>query len=187
MATGVAKCLPRRSLGPPGSLVTHSTADRVTFVSDPYILRTNPTAQTSARPRSFHQLVQQGTTMRTVVHEYPLAGISRRFTFAVVCLSLAVTATALFAAAPSIARPASDKPVTVLDNGRWWTLDNGIVKATINKRSGNMMSLVYRGINTMGGGGYWEQTPQDAPRLTQTVTIDPAKNGGRGPRWPSKA
>ena len=30
----------------------------------------------------------------------------------------------------------------------------------------------------MGAGGYWEQTPQNAPQLTDTVTIDPAKNGG---------
>ena len=66
--------------------------------------------------------------------------------------------------------------MTVADNGGNWTLDNGIVKATINKRNGNMTSLVYHGINTMGGGGYWEQTPSG--RVTQSLTIDPAKNGG---------
>jgi rhamnogalacturonan endolyase len=66
-------------------------------------------------------------------------------------------------------------PVTVTDNGGAWTLDNGIVKATINKRNGRMTSLVYHGINTMGGGGYWEQTP---PARTSALTIDPAKNGG---------
>ena len=69
--------------------------------------------------------------------------------------------------------------VTVTDNGRTWTLDNGIVKATIRKDSGSMASLLYRGVETMGGnGGYWEQTPQDAPQLTNTITIDPAINGG---------
>jgi rhamnogalacturonan endolyase len=69
--------------------------------------------------------------------------------------------------------------VTVTDNGRSWTLDNGIVKATIRKDSGSMASLIYRGVETMGGnGGYWEQTPQDAPQLTNTITIDPASNGG---------
>ena len=79
---------------------------------------------------------------------------------------------------PTIAKLELDAPVTITDEGRFWTLDNGIVKATINKRNGNMTSLVYRGINTMGQGGYWEQTPQGSRQLTQTVTIDPAKNGG---------
>jgi rhamnogalacturonan endolyase len=69
--------------------------------------------------------------------------------------------------------------VTVTDNGRTWTLDNGIVKATIRKDSGSMASLVYRGVETMGGnGGYWEQTPQDAQQLSNTITIDPATNDG---------
>jgi rhamnogalacturonan endolyase len=95
-----------------------------------------------------------------------------------ICLALATSATSLRAAVPAVAKPEPAAAVTVVDNGRTWTLDNGIVKASINRRSGNLSSLVYRGINTMGGGGYWEQTPQDAPRLTQTLTIDPAKNGG---------
>ena len=82
------------------------------------------------------------------------------------------------AAAPVVAKTKTAAAVTVTDNGRSWTLDNGIVKATINKYSGTMTSLVYHGINTMGGGGYWEQTPQDAPQLTDTVTINPAANGG---------
>ncbi len=79
---------------------------------------------------------------------------------------------------PAIAKADVNAAVTVTDNGRTWTLDNGIVKATINKNNGNMSELVYKGINTMGGGGYWEETPQGAPTLTDTVTIDPAKNGG---------
>jgi rhamnogalacturonan endolyase len=73
---------------------------------------------------------------------------------------------------------AADAPVTVTDNGATWTMDNGIVRATINKNNGNMTALVYRGVNTMGGGGYWEQTPQDAPEKIQKLTIDPATNGG---------
>jgi rhamnogalacturonan endolyase len=54
-------------------------------------------------------------------------------------------------------------------------------KATITKRSGFMRSLVYRGIETMGrdGGGIWEETPQLAPQLTETLTIDPSTNGGQ--------
>jgi rhamnogalacturonan endolyase len=73
----------------------------------------------------------------------------------------------------------SSAAVTVIDNGASWTLDNGIVKATIRKGSGSMASLVYHGAEMMGGnGGYWEQTPQDAPQLTNTITIDPATNSG---------
>jgi rhamnogalacturonan endolyase len=72
----------------------------------------------------------------------------------------------------------SNPPVTLLDNGGAWTIDNGIVKATINKSNGNLSSLIYGGFETAGAGGYWEQTPQGAPHLTQTVTMDPSKNGG---------
>src|SRR5262245_27463002 len=71
-------------------------------------------------------------------------------------------------------------PVTVIDNGTTWTLDNGIIKATINKRNGLMPSLIYGGVELMGrdGGGVWEQTPQLAPELTQSLTIDPSTSGG---------
>ena len=70
-------------------------------------------------------------------------------------------------------------PVTVTDNGRSWTLDNGIVKATVNKGSGSLASLIYHGVETIGGtGGYWEQTPQDALQLTNSIDIDPSTNGG---------
>jgi rhamnogalacturonan endolyase len=68
--------------------------------------------------------------------------------------------------------------VTIVDNGRSWTLNNGIVSATINKNNGEMSALMYRGINTMGGGGYWEETPQGAAQVTNTITIDPTKNRG---------
>ncbi len=73
----------------------------------------------------------------------------------------------------------SSAAVTVIDNGASWTLDNGIVKATIRKGSGSMASLVYHGVEMMGGnGGYWEQTPQDAPQVTNSIAIDPGTNGG---------
>ncbi|MEO8735489.1 MAG: polysaccharide lyase family protein [Edaphobacter sp.] len=80
---------------------------------------------------------------------------------------------------PTLAKTTSNAAVTIIDNGQAWTLDNGIVKATINKSNGAMSSFIYHGINTMrSGGGYWEQTPQGAPELSDTVTIDPEKNGG---------
>lgn len=69
--------------------------------------------------------------------------------------------------------------VTVRDNGNSWTLDNGIVKATITKDSGSMPSLIYRGIQMLAAsGGTWEHNPQGAPKVTNRITIDPATNGG---------
>jgi len=88
-------------------------------------------------------------------------------------------------AAPVIAQPATNSPVTVTDSGRSWTLDNGIVKAVIDKRNGAMDSLIYRGLDTMGHdqgqAGYWEQDPSAAAAagaLTDSLTINPATNGG---------
>ena len=75
---------------------------------------------------------------------------------------------------------AASAPVTVTDNGRSWTLDNGIVKATITKDSGSMPSLLYHGVQIMqASGGTWEHNPQGAPVLTNSVSIDPATNGGQ--------
>ena len=83
---------------------------------------------------------------------------------------------------PIVAKTAVNAPVTVLDDGAFFVLDNGIVTARINRRNGDLESLVYRGIDTMGHdqgrAGYWEQDPSGAPDLKQIITIDPAKNGG---------
>jgi rhamnogalacturonan endolyase len=100
------------------------------------------------------------------------------FLFSAFCLLPSAFA---HAAAPVIANSTATDPVTVTDNGNTFTLENGIVKAMINKRNGLMPSLVYRGIELMGndGGGIWEQTPQNAPQITRTITIDPASNGGQ--------
>jgi len=83
---------------------------------------------------------------------------------------------------PVVAKPKADAAVTVTDNGRTWTLDNGLVKAVVNKRNGSLESLFYNRFDTMGhdqgNAGVWEEDPSLAPDLKQTVTIDPAQNGG---------
>jgi rhamnogalacturonan endolyase len=80
---------------------------------------------------------------------------------------------------PLLAGQAANGAVTVTDNGRSWTLDNGIVKATITKDSGSMPSLIYRGVEILkASGGTWEHNPQGAPTLTNSISIDPATNGG---------
>ncbi len=88
-------------------------------------------------------------------------------------------------AMPAVCKSQVGTAVSVTDNGRSWTLNNGIVKAVIDKRNGAMDSLVYKGIDTMGHeqgqSGYWEQDPSAAAAsggLTDSVTIDPAKNDG---------
>jgi rhamnogalacturonan endolyase len=81
------------------------------------------------------------------------------------------------AAVPVVATSEINAPVTVADNGTAWTLDNGIVRATILKRSGKLTSLVYKNFETLGRNSEgWEQYPSG--RVTPSLTIDPAKNGG---------
>jgi rhamnogalacturonan endolyase len=77
---------------------------------------------------------------------------------------------------PAIAKSDANAPVRLTENANAWILDNGIVKATISKRNSDMTSLVFHGINTMGPGGRWEQTPSG--EVTRSVIIDPKTNGG---------
>jgi rhamnogalacturonan endolyase len=79
-------------------------------------------------------------------------------------------------ALPTVAQPGSTAPVTLTDNGTSWTLDNGIVKATILKSNSNMSSLLYHGVSIVGRSEYWEQVPSG--KVTASVTIDPATNAG---------
>ena len=128
--------------------------------------------------------------------KYPSSVVSRGL-LASAFMSLALGAPALRSdeAAPAAAKPAVNAPVTVTDNGGTWTLDNGIVKATVNKRNGSLLSVIYRSIETlrpaismMPDTLHWPPTPagstipswQQMPSgaVAASVTIDPAKNGG---------
>ena len=101
-----------------------------------------------------------------------------RILIASIFISVALAAPVLCAAdgLPAVAKPEVNAPVTLTDNGGSWILNNGIVRATIDKRGGRMTSLVFHGVNTMAGGGYWETLP--ANPTTGSITIDPTKNGG---------
>ena len=107
----------------------------------------------------------------------PFAALSllRRAASSFFVAALCATLTPAVGAAPSIAQSTTKEPVTVKDEGDFYTLANGVVTARISKRNGNMTSLIFRGLEMMGGGGVWEQTPW---RSTASVTIDPAQNGG---------
>ena len=102
----------------------------------------------------------------------------RRFlASALIAVSLAAPAPRAAGAEPVVAKPAVDVPVTVTDSGEAWTLDNGILKAMVLKSSGKLTSLVYKGSETLNRNSEsWEQLP--GGQVTQSVTIDPAKNGG---------
>ncbi|MGA8111406.1 MAG: hypothetical protein WB974_18345, partial [Acidobacteriaceae bacterium] len=91
-------------------------------------------------------------------------------------IALAFLAFAL--AAPLSRADNAAPPVTLTDNGPSWTLDNGIVQVTIEKNTGLLTSLLYRGYDT-GSHGIWEHTPQGAPQLTNSITIDPQSNNGQ--------
>ena len=96
---------------------------------------------------------------------------------------------------PRAAKVTVNDPVTLTDNGDTWTMDNGIVKATIVKKNGSLLQVIYHGIETLrpsisrGSDNLhspptpagspipsWEQMPSGT--VTPSVTIDPAKNGG---------
>ena len=87
--------------------------------------------------------------------------------------------------APEVARPDVGAAVAVTQDGDFFTLANGIVTARVNKRTGNLEALFYKGIDTMGHdqgqSGVWEENPSAAAKvggLSQAITIDPAANGG---------
>jgi rhamnogalacturonan endolyase len=84
--------------------------------------------------------------------------------------------TAAIGELPAVAKPTVSTPVTVTDEGGAWVMDNGIAKATIDKRTSHITSMIYHGVNIMGPGGIWEQTPSGDVKYS--VTIDPSKNGG---------
>lgn len=74
-------------------------------------------------------------------------------------------------------------PVEVHDDGVAFTMSNRYLTARVNKSTGDLISLQYRGLELMGfvsghHAGYWEQNPSRAARLTAAVTIDPHSNGG---------
>jgi rhamnogalacturonan endolyase len=97
--------------------------------------------------------------------------MTRRLTLTAALAIISLSAPSHAAAAPAA--------VTVTDNGDSWTLDNGIVRATIRKNSGFMPSLRYRGQELLNGnGGSWEHTPEGAPHLVNSITVDPATDGG---------
>ncbi len=97
--------------------------------------------------------------------------------------ALLVLAAAL-AIAPARPAPAAEEAakVSITESPDAYTLDNGIVTAMVGKRSGGLMSLRYKGLETLNGdprhaSGYWSHAPTSRD-MTQSITIDPKSNDG---------
>ena len=102
----------------------------------------------------------------------------------IVSAFLALSAPALYAAdaAPKIDKPASSAPVTVTDNGSYLDARQRHRQGHCQQAHGRHGTLFYKGYDTLGhdqgDAGVWEEDPSNAPDLKQSITIDPAKNGG---------
>jgi rhamnogalacturonan endolyase len=72
--------------------------------------------------------------------------------------------------------------VVVWENNSSFTLDNGVVAAAVSKRSGDLLSLRYRGMEMLDNvsqrqAGYWSHNTERG-QPTARITIDPTSNGG---------
>jgi len=76
----------------------------------------------------------------------------------------------------AVSATAQETAVKITDDGRDYTLSNGIVTARVGKGNGELQSLVYKGVETINN-GVWEQSPE-GPQMEDKVTIDPNTNGG---------
>lgn len=85
----------------------------------------------------------------------------------------------------SCAQPAlAESSVTVTDDGETYTLSNDTVTAVVSKRSADLLSLTYKGTETLtpdSGGhsaAYWSHDVTGGVALHPRISIDPATNGG---------
>src|SRR5258708_3436497 len=74
-------------------------------------------------------------------------------------------------------------PVKIEEDKATFTLSNGIVTARVSKRSGDLTSLQYKGIETLTdksahAGAYWSHDTTGGKETVTPITIDPKTNGG---------
>ena len=96
-------------------------------------------------------------------------------------LTLAASWPAARGADDKAQKSAAGQPVTVVEDEANFTLTNGVITAKVSKRSGDLVSLRYKGLELLGAsghaGGYWSHTAS-GPRSVASITIDPKTNGG---------
>jgi rhamnogalacturonan endolyase len=95
-------------------------------------------------------------------------------------LTIAIT---IILSAVFIAGSAPENPVTISEDAASFTLSNGIVTVRVDKRTGDMQSLVYKGAETITNlsghpGGYWSHDAAGGVDHQTKITIDPKTNGG---------
>ena len=76
-----------------------------------------------------------------------------------------------------------EPPVTIAETESAFTLDNGILTARASKRSGDLVSLKWRGLEMLDTGtgpkgGYWSHNILNGERVIR-ITIDPKTNKGK--------
>jgi rhamnogalacturonan endolyase len=85
---------------------------------------------------------------------------------------------------PVRAQSESNGPTVVIEEEPLsFTLSNGIVTARYSKRSGDLTSLLYKGLEMFTdqsghAGGYWSHDTTGGKETITRVTIDPRSNGG---------
>ena len=74
-------------------------------------------------------------------------------------------------------------PVSIVEDATTFTLSNGMLTARGRKASGDLISLIYKGTETLTGGsghafGYWSHDTTGGVGLQTRVSIDPQANAG---------
>ena len=114
----------------------------------------------------------------------------RRITCSLIALAVALTLSRICLAdeenvtsssAGSNQAVPADNSVTLTETPQSYKLKNAHCTAVVSKKSGDLISLVYKGIETLGfdsghPAGYWEQHPANP---TSAITIDPSSNSGQ--------
>jgi hypothetical protein len=95
------------------------------------------------------------------------------------CLVAMVALSSAGAAAETKIKPR----VALAESDPFFTLTNQQVSARISKRSGDLVSLKYQGLELLEGGSghpyaYWSHTPGRGSKITASPTIDPSVNCG---------
>jgi rhamnogalacturonan endolyase len=77
----------------------------------------------------------------------------------------------------------AETAVTISEDENSFTLANGIVTAQVSKRSGDLISLEYKNLQTLDvesgrQEGYWSHNAARAEKIVPHITIDPKTNGG---------
>ncbi len=78
---------------------------------------------------------------------------------------------------------AAAPPVGLATTGESYFLSNSLVSIRVGRRTGDLTSLRFHGLELLGGGsghpyGYWSHAPGRGGAVSTTVTIDPGKNNG---------